>query len=125
MDTQRWEQSAAYYLDTHPNVAAFVKNSGLGFTIPYLYNGQVRDFIPDYLVRLHNNGRQLGTLILEVKGYDQLAGEKQAAARRWCAAVNADGKFGRWEFRMIRNPAETAEAISSALKSLADPASCC
>jgi type III restriction enzyme len=114
MDTQRWEQSAAYYLDTHPNVLAFVKNSGLGFAIPYLHNGQVRDFIPDYLVRLHDHGRELGTLILEIKGYDLLAEEKQAAARRWCAAVNADGQYGRWTFRMVRQPAEVPKAVEDA-----------
>lgn len=116
LDTRKWEQSAAYYLDTHLNVAAFVKNSGLGFAIPYLYNGQVRDFIPDYLVRLHDNGRELGTLILEVKGYDPLAEEKQAAARRWCEAVNADGQFGRWSFCMIKDPALVPEAIAATLE---------
>src|SRR5262249_52636967 len=39
-DTTRWEQSAAYHLDRHARVAAFVKNAGLGFAIPYLHNGQ-------------------------------------------------------------------------------------
>ena len=33
-DTKRWEQSAAYILDTHPEVEAFVKNAGLGFASP-------------------------------------------------------------------------------------------
>ena len=36
-DTRKWEQSAAFYLDTHPNVIAFAKNSGLGFAIPYFH----------------------------------------------------------------------------------------
>jgi type III restriction enzyme len=49
-DTGRWEQSAAYLLDTHPLVEAFVKNAGLGFAIPYLHNGQVHDYIPDFIV---------------------------------------------------------------------------
>jgi hypothetical protein len=30
-DTQRWEQSAGYFIDTHSAVGAFVKNAGLGF----------------------------------------------------------------------------------------------
>ena len=38
-DTKRWEQSAAYFLDTQTYVAAFVKNAGLGLGIPYLHNG--------------------------------------------------------------------------------------
>ena len=34
-DTAQWEQSAAYAIDSHAAVGAFVKNSGLGFAIPY------------------------------------------------------------------------------------------
>jgi type III restriction enzyme len=120
-DTRKWEQSAAYYLDTHPNVAAFTKNAGLGFAIPYLHNGQMRDFIPDYIVRLRDNGRELGTLILEVKGYDLLAEEKQAAALRWCAAVNADVRYGNWMFRLVRDPARAREAVESALQAWVSP----
>jgi type III restriction enzyme len=118
-DTRKWEQSAAFYLDTHPNVIAFAKNSGLGFAIPYFHNGQMHDFVPDYLVRLGDNGNELGTLILEVKGYDERAEVKTAAAKRWCAAVNTDRNFGRWDFRMVRNPAETSAAISNAVETLA------
>jgi type III restriction enzyme len=42
-DTAKWEQSAAYELDRHPAVMAFVKNEGLGFAIPYFDNGQDHD----------------------------------------------------------------------------------
>jgi type III restriction enzyme len=69
-DTDKWEQSATYYLDRHGAVAAFVKNAGLGFAIPYLYNGQMHDYVPDYLVRLKTDPTAF--LILETKGYDQL-----------------------------------------------------
>ena len=34
-DTARWEQSAAWRLDTHEQVRSFVKNANLGFAIPY------------------------------------------------------------------------------------------
>lgn len=39
-DTQRWEPSVAYVIDTHALVDAVVKNAGLGCAIPYLHNGQ-------------------------------------------------------------------------------------
>ena len=42
-DTSKWEQQAAYILDTHPSVEAFVKNAGLGFAIPYIHNGEAHD----------------------------------------------------------------------------------
>ena len=118
LDTKRWEQSAAFFLDTNANVFGFAKNSGLGFAVPYFHNGQMHDFVPDYLVRLTNNGTELGTLILEVKGFDERAEVKKAAAKRWCAAVNADGKFGRWHFEMVRNPAETTAAINRTVEVL-------
>ena len=111
-------QSAAFFVDTNANIVAFAKNSGLGFAIPYFHNGQMHDFVPDYLVRLANNGTELGTLILEVKGFDERAEVKKAAAKRWCDAVNADRKFGRWYFEMVRNPAETSGAIDRAVRNL-------
>ena len=36
-DTKKWEQSAAYYIDTHDKVEAWVKNEGMGFSIPYFH----------------------------------------------------------------------------------------
>jgi type III restriction enzyme len=119
-DTKRWEQSAAYYLDTHPNVLAFAKNSGLGFAIPYFHNGQMHDFVPDYLVRLQENGRELGTLILEVKGYDEPAEVKAAAANRWCHAVNADSQHGLWVFRMVKDPTQVTAVVNDATAALAE-----
>lgn len=102
-DTKVWEQSAAYILDTHPAVEAFAKNAGLGFAIPYLHNGQPHDYVPDFVVRLSDEpGRHL---IIETKGFDDLAEVKAAAAQRWCAAVNADGQFGRWDYAMARSVA--------------------
>ena len=68
-DTQRWEQSAAYFIDTHSAVDAFVKNAGLGLAIPYLYNGQMHDYMPDFIVRLKMN--RPVHLILETKGFDE------------------------------------------------------
>lgn len=51
-DTKQWEQSAAYLIDTNDSVDAFVKNAGLGFAIPYFYNGEAHDYVPDFIVRL-------------------------------------------------------------------------
>jgi type III restriction enzyme len=88
----KWEQSAAYYLDDSPHVVSFVKNQGLGFAIPYLHAGGDHEYFPDFLVRLTNGL----TLILEPKGYDELAEIKAQAAERWVAAVNAEGSHGEW-----------------------------
>lgn len=110
-DTRKWEQTAAYYVDTHKAVRSFVKNAGLGFAIPYLHNGQMHDYQPDFLIRLETRVERY--LILETKGYDPLEGTKRAAAERWCAAVNSLGGFGTWTYRIIRRPEEARAVISA------------
>jgi type III restriction enzyme len=110
-DTQKWEQAAAYHIDSHAVVDAFVKNSGLGFAIPYLHNGQIHDYIPDFIVRL--NTERPVHLILETKGYDPLEEVKKAAAKRWVDAVNADGTYGRWCYTMVKKTTDVANAIST------------
>lgn len=95
----KWESSAAYHIDQHARVAAFVKNQGLGFAIPYLHNGQMHSYIPDFIVRLDNGVH----LVLETKGgRDDLAEVKEQAAERWVRAVNADGSFGEWRYAICR-----------------------
>src|SRR5882762_4074611 len=113
-DTQKWEQAAAYYIDTHPAVDAFAKNSGLGFAIPYLHNGQMHDYVPDFIIRLKTD--PLVHLILEIKGYDPLEEVKRAAAERWVAAVNSDGAHGRWAYTLVKKTTDVAEAITNTAK---------
>lgn len=114
-DTKQWEQSAAYYIDTHPAVAAFTKNAGLGFAIPYLDNGQMHDYVPDFIVRLNTD--RPSHVILETKGYDPLEEVKRAAAERWVAAVNADGAYGRWQYAVAKKVSDIPEIITGAVAS--------
>jgi type III restriction enzyme len=112
-DTNQWEQSAAYYLDKHPNVDAFVKNSGLGFAIPYLHNGQMHDYVPDFIARLKS--KQPRHLILEIKGYDPAEEVKRAAAERWVAAVNADGAYGRWQYGVAKKVSDVPQILEKSV----------
>jgi type III restriction enzyme len=109
-DTRRWEQSTAFQIDKNPTVEAFVKNAGLGFAIPYLHNGQMHDYLPDFIVRL--NGGKSRYLILEVKGYDPLEEVKSAAAQRWISAVNSDGRYGTWSYSVVKRPSEIATHLA-------------
>jgi type III restriction enzyme len=113
-DTAKWEQSAAYVLDTHAAVEAFVKNAGLGFAVPYLHNGQAHDYVPDFIVRLRTDPPRL--MILETKGFDPIEEVKTAAAHRWVAAVNADGRHGRWGFALARRVGDIGGLLDAALK---------
>jgi len=95
-----WEAAAAEILDAHPVVGGYIKNDGLNFTIPYLHNGKPSDYLPDYVIRVNCGPDRF--LVAEVKGADWggLAEVKAQAAHRWCAAVNATGEFGRWDYAL-------------------------
>ena len=69
-----WEASEAFALDHDPHVDAWVKNDHLGFEVHYLFQGGVRKYRPDFLVRLTNGVR----LVLEVKGQAAGPGPREA-----------------------------------------------
>ena len=114
-DTRRWEQSAAYFIDTHPVVRAFLKNAGLGFAIPYLHNGQMHDYQPDFIIRLDTEAERYH--IIETKGFDPLQDVKKAAAERWCAAVNAHGGHGHWSYQLVGSPLQIRGRLDHATAS--------
>jgi hypothetical protein len=51
--------------------------------------------------------------ILETKRYDELKDVEGAAAERWLSAVNSDGQFGQWAFRMVTRVSEVSGTITS------------
>lgn len=116
-----WERTAAYVLDTHPAVYSFVKNSGLGFAIPYLHSGTGHDYMPDFIVRLIGATEQF--VIFETKGFDERLDEKVSAAARWIEAVNRDGRFGKWSYGLLRDRVQIAADIGSELTRIALSAS--
>ena len=80
-------------IEKNKKVASFVKNDHLGFIISYNYQGVIRKYFPDFLIRLKN-----GTmLVLETKGRDTDQDKtKREFLGEWCEAVNQDGRFGKW-----------------------------
>ena len=104
-----WEASEAFELDRHPAVEAWVKNDHLGFEVFYVYNGVVRKYRPDFLIRLTSGQR----LILETKGKDS---EQDRTKRRfldeWVKAVNTHGGFGHWCWDVSGNPGDIADVLA-------------
>ncbi len=88
-----WEATEAMHLDINPVVSAWVKNDHLGFEITYVFNGVVKKYRPDFLIRLTNGV----TLVLEVKGQDtQDNRTKRQFLDEWVRAINAHGGFSTW-----------------------------
>jgi type III restriction enzyme len=118
-DTESWEQKMAQVLEDMPEVISYAKNHNLQFFIPYTLNGQQRNYIPDFLVRLddgHGEGDLLN-LIVEVTG--ERDKEKEAkvstAQNLWVPAVNNAGTWGRWAFIEISDPWDAAKTIRATI----------
>jgi type III restriction enzyme len=108
-DTETWEQSAAFRLETSDVVECYVKNDEhVGLVINYELLKVQHRYLPDFLVRLTNGLN----VLLEVKGqlrYDTDA--KHQAARRWADAVSCWGRCGRWVHHVNRNPQTLGEEL--------------
>jgi type III restriction enzyme len=84
-----WESELAHDFENMAEVIAHVKIQGLGFVIPYTFNGVERQYFADFVVRI-DDGR--GTddplnLILEVTGELKMDKEAKTATivdpKRW------------------------------------------
>ena len=103
-----WEASDAFELDRNPNVASWVKNDHLGFEISYVFQGVVRKYRPDFLIRL-STGRYL---VLETKGKEMDQDKtKREFLKEWVLAVNEHGGFGRWSSDVAYHPGDVAEIL--------------
>lgn len=123
-DGNTWEQLLASELEINGNVAAYVKNDHLGFSIPYVHKGRTHSYLPDFLVRLRRaaDDNVDRTLIVEVSGSRKSPGPTRAKATTardsWCAAVNNHGGFGRWGYVEMTNPLEFKTRLAEAIQLL-------
>src|SRR3970282_1017302 len=98
-----WEASEAFALDHHNDVDAWVRNDHLGFEIVYVFDGVVRKYRHDLLIRLRT-----GTmLVLEVNGQDSSQNHaKRVSLDEWSRAVTQHGGFCRWAWTVSRAPSD-------------------
>ncbi len=116
-DTGSWEQKMAQVLEEMPEVVAYVKNQGLGFTIPYTMEGEEHQYVPDFIARVRDGGPDLLNLVIEVSGEAKKdkAAKVQTARTLWIPAVNNHGGFGRWSFVEITDPWDAKGAVLARL----------
>jgi type III restriction enzyme len=104
-----WEASTAFELDRNPLVEAWAKNDHLGFEISYIFQGVVRKYRPDFLIRLIDGTH----LILEIKGQEtQQDRTKWEFLAEWVKGVNEHGGFGKWRWAVSKNPADLVGVLA-------------
>ena len=113
-----WELKAAQVIEDMDEVRAYVKNQGLGFTIPYSIDGDERNYIPDFIAQVIAANGDLVNVVVEVSGQNLRDKKAKVMTARdlWIPAVNNNGSFGRWTFLECSNPHDDlAETIRAAV----------
>ena len=101
-----WEGEFCRVVEKHPRVLSYVKNQGLGFKVPYMFESEVRDYYPDYIVQVNVGEQQeLFNLIVEIKGYRRENAKQKALTVQnyWVPGVNRMEKYGRWGFLELKD----------------------
>ena len=113
-----WEDKLAGRIEEHTQVISYTKNHNMGFEVPYLYEGEPRTYIPDFLIRL--DAPELTTLIIEVKGYrgHDAVIKADTIAHKWVPAINRNGKFGRWGFAELCSAHDFGPDLDAAISKL-------
>jgi type III restriction enzyme len=121
-----WEQLVAAQLELDDDVASYVKNDRLGFSIPYVHKGRTHSYVPDFLVRLiRRPGDVERHLVVEVSGGQKKnyspgsTAEKADTARNsWCTSVNNHAGFGRWGYIELTTMVGVELALREAVTNL-------
>jgi type III restriction enzyme len=100
-----WEAEFCRVVESHPRVRAYVKNQGLGLEVPYQYGSHARKYLPDFIVQIEDEHKNILNLIVEIKGYrGEDAKEKKATMDTyWIPGVNNLGIYGRWAFLELKD----------------------
>ena len=102
-----WEAEFCRVAENHPRVKAYVKNHNLGLEVPYRHQGEMRKYIPDFIV-LVDDGRGPEDplhLVVEIKGYRREDAKDKASTMKtyWIPGVNNGGTHGRWAFAEFKD----------------------
>ena len=97
-----WEAEFCRVAESHPRVKAYVKNNGLGFEVPYLFESETRKYLPDFIVLIDDGHgpEDLLHLVIEIKGYrrEDAKAKKMTMDTYWVPGVNNLKQYGRWAF---------------------------
>ncbi|MFZ3139615.1 BPTD_3080 family restriction endonuclease [Polaromonas sp.] len=97
-----WEAEFCRVAEAHPRVKAYVKNHNLGLEVPYRYGSEMRQYRPDFIVRVDDGhgDDDLLNLIVEIKGFrgEDAKVKKETMDIYWVPGVNNLRTHGRWAF---------------------------
>ena len=113
-----WQQIAAKTLDAMKCVEYWVKNTYLGFRIPYTVADENKEYQPTFIVRVKGIN-----LIVECEDFDSdKSGNKEAKRHYlkdyWIPAANNLKTYGTWDLLEVRDIDQLEKLINDKIKQL-------
>ena len=113
-----WQQIAAKTLDAMDSVECWVKNTYLGFRIPYTVGDENKEYQPTFIVRVKGIN-----LIVECEDFDSdKSGNKEAKRHYlkdyWIPAANNLKTYGTWDLLEVRDIDQLEKLINEKIKQL-------
>ena len=113
-----WQQIAAQTLDSMDCVEAWVKNTYLGFRIPYTVGDETKEYQPTFIVKIKGIN-----LIVECEDFDSDKSGNKDAKRHylkdyWIPAANHLKTYGVWDLQEVRDIDHLEELINEKIKQL-------
>ena len=113
-----WQQIAAKTLDAMECVECWVKNTYLGFRIPYTVGDENKEYQPTFIVRVKGTN-----LIVECEDFDSdKSGNKEAKRHYlkdyWIPAANNLKTYGTWDLLEVRDIDQLEKLINDKIKQL-------
>jgi type III restriction enzyme len=79
-----------------------VKNQNLGFEVPYVWQGEQKIYLPDFILLVDDGHGEddLLRLVVEIKGYrgENAKAKKEIMEVFWVPGINHLKNYGRWGF---------------------------
>ena len=113
-----WEAEFCRVAEAHPEVIAYVKNHSLGLEVPYRYESEMRQYRPDFIVRINDGQDDPLNLIVEIKGYrrEDAKEKKLTMESHWIPGVNNLQTHGRWAFAEFTDVFEIQEDFAKKIE---------
>lgn len=114
-----WEAAFCELLERMPQVKAYVKNNGLGFQVPYVYEGEAHNYMPDFILKIEDSNGKECFMVVEIKGEadDKDSAKHDSMITYWIPAVNNAKKFGSWAFIVLKEPYDFKGTITAEIES--------
>ena len=118
-----WQEIASKTFDKMDCVISWVKNTYLGFRIPYTIGDDNKEYQPSFIVRIKTETNDEINLIVECEDFDSdKSGNKEAKRHYlndyWIPAANNLKIYGRWDLLEIRDIDQLENLINEKIAQL-------